>query len=86
VAARCKAWVCGRLVAGIAISNPAWSMNVCLLCLYVVFSCVGRGICDGLITRPEESYRVSNCIRDHRNPDRGPMFHLGTKGKWMNKI
>jgi hypothetical protein len=29
------------------------------LCLYVVLSCVGRGLCDGLITRPEESYRVS---------------------------
>jgi hypothetical protein len=30
-------------------------MDVCLLCLYeyVVLSCVGRGLCDGLITRPE---------------------------------
>jgi hypothetical protein len=27
-----------------------------------VLSCVGRGICDGLITRPEESYRVSVCV------------------------
>jgi hypothetical protein len=25
------------------------------LCLYVVLSCVGRGLCDGLITFPEES-------------------------------
>jgi hypothetical protein len=25
-----------------------------ILCLYVVLSCVGRGLCDGLITRPEE--------------------------------
>jgi hypothetical protein len=33
-------------------------MDVCLLCFYVVLSCVGRGLCDGLITRPEESYRV----------------------------
>jgi hypothetical protein len=37
-------------------------MDVCLLCLYVVLSCVGRGLCDGLITRPEESYRGSNCV------------------------
>jgi hypothetical protein len=37
-------------------------MDVCLLCLYVVLSCVGRGVCDGLITRPEESYRVSVCV------------------------
>jgi len=23
-----------------------------------VLSCVGRGLCDGLVTRPEESYRM----------------------------
>jgi hypothetical protein len=34
-----------------------------VLCLYVVSSCVGRGICDGLITRPEESYDVCNKIQ-----------------------
>jgi hypothetical protein len=32
------------------------------LCLYVALSCVGRGLCDGLITRPEESYSASNCM------------------------
>jgi hypothetical protein len=37
-------------------------MDVCLLCLYVVLSCVGIGLCDGLITRPEESYHVFNCV------------------------
>jgi hypothetical protein len=51
----------GRLVAGIAGSNAAGGKNVCLLCLYGVLSCVGRGLCDGLITRPEKSYRASNC-------------------------
>jgi hypothetical protein len=25
-------------------------------------SCVCRGLCDGLITPPEKSYRVSNCV------------------------
>jgi hypothetical protein len=48
--------------AGIAGSNPARGMDVCLLCLYVVLSCVGKGLCDWLITRPEESYRASNCM------------------------
>jgi hypothetical protein len=42
-------------------SNPARGMDVCLLC-YVVLSCVGRGLCDGLISRPEESYHVSNTV------------------------
>ena len=37
VAARSKAWVCGRSLAGIVGSNPAWDMVVCLLwVLYVV--------------------------------------------------
>jgi hypothetical protein len=55
-------YVCSQLVAGIAGSNPAESMDVCPLCLYVVLPCVGTGLCDGLITRPEESYRVSKCV------------------------
>jgi hypothetical protein len=37
-------------------------MDVCLLCLYVVLSCTGRGLCDGLLTRQEESYHVSNSV------------------------
>jgi hypothetical protein len=59
---RSKSWFCGRLVAGIAGSNPARGMDICLLRMYVVLSCVGRGLCDGLITGPEESYRVSVCV------------------------
>jgi len=31
VAARSKAWVCGRSLAGIAGSNPVGGMDVCLL-------------------------------------------------------
>jgi len=53
VAARSKAWVCGRSLAGIVGSNPAGSMDICLLCVLS-----GRGLCDGPITRPEESYRL----------------------------
>jgi hypothetical protein len=30
--------------------------------LSLVLSCVGRGLCYGLITRPEESYHVSVCV------------------------
>jgi hypothetical protein len=37
-----------------------------------------------IITRPEESYRVSNCMCDHRNPERGPMFQVQNEGK-MNE-
>jgi hypothetical protein len=62
VATRCKASVCGHLAAGIAGSNPVKDMGVCLLCLYVVLSCVGKGLCDELITHPEESYGASNCV------------------------
>jgi hypothetical protein len=35
------------------------------------------------ITRAEETYRVSKYMCDHRNPERGPMFQLGTTGKML---
>jgi hypothetical protein len=73
------------LVAGVAASNHARGMDVCVLNLYVVLSCVGVGLCDGLITRPEEFYRASNCMYDHRSPERGPMFLVGNDRKIMNE-
>jgi hypothetical protein len=55
VAALSKAWVYGHSLAGVVGSNPsrAW-MSVCCECCVLS----GRGLCIGLITRPEESYRV----------------------------
>jgi hypothetical protein len=54
VAARSKAWVCGRSFPGIVGSNPAGGgMDVCCEC------CVLSGLyLVGLIFHPEESYRV----------------------------
>jgi hypothetical protein len=55
VAERSKEWVCSRSPAEIVGSNFAGGMNI------VCFECCvlsGRGLCDGLITRPEESYRL----------------------------
>ena len=52
LAARSKAWVCGRSLAGIAGSNPTGGME-CECCVLL-----GLCLCLGLITRPEESYRV----------------------------
>ena len=54
MAERSKSRVCGRFLAGIVGSNPAWGVNVCLLCSVTS----DRGLCDGPIPRPEESYRV----------------------------
>ena len=53
VAARFKAKVCGRSPAEIVGSNPtgAWMFVYCECCVLS-----GRGLCDELITRPEESY------------------------------
>jgi hypothetical protein len=42
------AWFLGSQVR---IPFGAW-MFVCVLCLCVVLSCVGRSLCDGLIPRP----------------------------------
>jgi len=58
VAARSKAWVCSRSLAGTAVSSPAGDMHVCFFeCR--VFS--GRSLWVVLITRPEDSYRLSEC-------------------------
>jgi hypothetical protein len=56
VALRSKAWVCSRSPVGIAGSNSAgaWMFACCECCVCLS----GRGLCDGLITRPEESYRL----------------------------
>jgi hypothetical protein len=50
------AWLLGSRVR---IPLRSWMF---VSCVYVLLSCVGRGLCDGLITRPEESYRVSDCV------------------------
>ena len=52
MAARSKASVCGRLPPGNVGSNSTGGMSVCCECCVLS----GRGLCDGLITRPEESY------------------------------
>jgi hypothetical protein len=49
-----KASVCGRSLAGIAVSNPAGGMDVCESCECCVLS--GRGLSDGPIPRPEKFY------------------------------
>ena len=55
VAARSKAWVCGRSPAEIVGSNPtgAWMFVCCECCMLS-----GRDLYAELITRPEESYRL----------------------------
>jgi hypothetical protein len=54
VAALSKAWVCGCSLGGIAGSNAAGDLDVSLSYECCVLS--GRGLCEGLISRPEESY------------------------------
>jgi hypothetical protein len=60
-------------------------MDVCLLYLYVVLSCVGKGLCDKLISGPKEYYRVSNNIietPERRSwPDQG-WSAIGEKNTW----
>jgi hypothetical protein len=53
VPARSEAQFYGRSPAAIVGLNPTGGMDVCLLCVLS-----GRGLCDELITRPQESYRL----------------------------
>ena len=55
VAARSKVLFCGRSPAEIVGSNPTGSWMFAWCECYVLS---GRGLCDELITRPEESYRL----------------------------
>jgi len=65
-AARSQALVWGRSLTVIAGSNPARGMDVCHLCVCVFCVLSVRGLCVGLIIRPEESYGdvVSKCDRE----------------------
>jgi len=55
VTVRSKAWVWGRSLSGTVGSNvPEEWKSVCYECCILS----GRGHCVGLITRPEESYRL----------------------------
>jgi len=45
-------------MAGNVASNPAGGTSFCFECRALS----GRGLCDGPITRPEESYRVCVCV------------------------
>jgi hypothetical protein len=51
VAALSKAYVYGRSPDAIVSSNPTGGMDVCCVCCVLS----GRGLCDELISRPEES-------------------------------
>ena len=54
VAARSEAWVVNSSPVEIVGSNPTGDMDVfCESCVLL-----GRELCNGLITRPEESYRL----------------------------
>ena len=65
VAPRSKAWACGRSLAGIADSIPAgaWISVSCECCVLS-----GRGVFDGPIIRPEESYQFVVFECDLENP------------------
>ena len=56
MAARSKALDCGDSPAESVGSNPTGGMDFYLFCECCVLS--GRGHCDELITRPEDSYRL----------------------------
>jgi hypothetical protein len=62
MAARSKSsTVFGRSNIGIAGSNPARGMNVCLRFCVFVLSCVGRGLGTGLIPLPRSP---TKCLKD----------------------
>ena len=71
--ARSKAQVFGRSPAEIVASNPTGGMAVCCDCCVLS----GRGLCDGMIPRLEESYRLvcrvwsRNLVNEEARPSGG---------------
>ena len=57
VTARAKAWVCGLLGLRVRIAPGPW-MSVSCECFVLSV----RGLCDGLITRPEKSSQMCACV------------------------
>ena len=60
VATRSKAWVCGLSLAGICGFEFRQGSQISVCCECCVLS--GRDLCVGMISRPEESYRVCMCV------------------------
>ena len=56
MAVRSKAWVCSRLIAGIAWFESRWGHTCSFLAFVVCYA--GSGLCDGLIIPSEESFWV----------------------------
>ena len=85
VAARYKAKVCGRSPAEIVGSNPTGGMDVCCECCVLS----GIGLCDELITRPEESYRlwcVVACDLETSSKNEEAMARVGLQRHRGDKI
>jgi hypothetical protein len=49
------------LLLGLRVRIPLRA-QMFVLHLHFVLSCIGRGLCNGLITCPEESHHASNCV------------------------
>jgi hypothetical protein len=71
--------LCGRSPAAIVGSNPTGGMDVCLSCVLS-----GRGLCDELITRTEESYRLWSVVDQETSWTRRPYPALGYRARENN--
>jgi hypothetical protein len=61
-------------------------MGVCLLCLYVVLSCVGRGLYDGLIALPEESIMCPILCVNLKGGGQGPIWAVEALDEWIGWV
>jgi hypothetical protein len=82
MAVRSKAQVWSSLIAGIAGSNPAEGMDVCLLCFFLC--CVGSGLCEEMITLSEESYRMCVCVWSRYLNNEAAWAQFGLLCHWKN--
>ena len=82
MAARAKAWVCGRSLAVILVSNPAGGMHVCcVVCCQAEVSVTGRSLAQGSPTDCD----VSDCDRESSIMRPWPIRGCRATGKKIKK-
>jgi hypothetical protein len=74
----------GLLGLRVRIPLEAWMLVSCVCMLWCPVQVAVSA--NELTTCPEESYRVSKCMCDHRNPQRGAMFQLGICRKMNERL
>jgi len=78
-----RGYLAARLL-GLWVRIPPGHGYLSVSCEFCVFS--RRGLCDGLITGPQESYRVRGCVCDREELAQLELMRLGGEVGWGESV